>query len=122
MKTIETLINFLNTNAAGIAIIVSLIAGVIKFIQFVNIKKRESKQKDFENYHKLVERLVVDRTSEDGRPFIDIQIATIYELENFPRYKSVSIFILNRMKDRLVGKPDQKDVISQIEKTLKKIA
>ncbi|OGY62899.1 MAG: hypothetical protein A2745_02260 [Candidatus Harrisonbacteria bacterium RIFCSPHIGHO2_01_FULL_44_13] len=50
------IINFLNTNAAGLTLVITLVAGVYKFWQFVNIKKEEGRQRDFENYHNLIER------------------------------------------------------------------
>ena len=80
------IISFLNTNAAGLTLIATLIIGVYKFWQFVNIKKEDARQRDFENYHTLIKRLVVDREDSDGRPFIDVQIASVFELRNFARY------------------------------------
>ncbi len=110
------IINFLNTYAAGLTILITLIAGVYKFWQFVNIKRSDALQRDYENFHDLVGKLVVDRQQEDGRPFIDIQIASVYELKNYPRYYRVSSVILERMKFRLSGKPEQTDLINQIDK------
>lgn len=110
------IISFLNTYAAAVTILITLVAGVYKFGQFVNIKKTEALQRDYENFHDLVGKLVVDRQQEDGRPFIDIQIASAYELKNYPRYFKVSSIILERMKVRLDGKPEQADLTRVIDK------
>ena len=112
------IINFLNTNAAGLTLIITLIAGVYKFWQFVNIKKEEGRQRDFENYHDLIERLVVDRKESDGRPFIDVQIASVYELRNFKRYYTATKIILERIKNRLKDKPEQKDLVEELGRTI----
>ena len=41
------IINFLNTNAAGLTLVITLVAGVYKFWQFVNIKKEGGATKRF---------------------------------------------------------------------------
>jgi len=119
---IAEIITFLNTNAAGLAIavplVISIVAGAFKFWQFVNIKNKESKQIEYENYHNLIEKLVTDRNEKDGTPFIDVQIASVFELKNFPRYSKATVLILNRMKKRLLDKEIQKDLVGQIDKTL----
>ena len=118
----ECILNFLNTNAAGITILITLVAGVYKFWQFVNIKKLDALQRDYENFHNLIEKLVVDRKEQDGRPFIDVQIASVHELKNYPRYYSVSIVVLKRIKQRLEGKELQADLVKQIEIVLSYIS
>ena len=40
----------------------------------------------------------------------------MYELKNYPRYYKVSSVILERMKGRLNGKPEQADLIKEIDK------
>ena len=112
------IINFLNTNAAGLTLVITLVAGVYKFWQFVNIKKEEGRQRDFENYHNLIERLVVDRKGLDGRPFIDVQIASVYELRNFKRYYPATKIILERTGNRLKDKPEQKDLVEELYRTI----
>lgn len=112
------IINFLDTNAAGLTVLITLIAGVYKFWQFVNVKREDARQRDYDNFHNLVEKLVVDRKESDGKPFIDVQIASVYELKNYPRYYSVAVCILQRMKNRLKGKDEQRDLIREIDETI----
>jgi hypothetical protein len=115
------IINFLNINASGLTILAALVAGIYKFWEFVNVRKTESRQREFNNYHDLVERLVTDRKEVDGIPFIDVQIASVFELESFPRYYKPTKVILNRMRLKLLGKEPQKDLVKQIDETLSKI-
>lgn len=112
------IISFLNTNVAGLTLLITLIVGIYKFWQFVNIKRENARQRDFENYHNLIKRLVVDREDSDGRPFIDVQIASVFELKNFVRYYPATKIILERTKNRLKNKPEQKDLITELERTI----
>jgi hypothetical protein len=92
------------------------IAGAYKFWEFVNIKKSDALQRDYENFHNLVEKLVVDRKEADGIPFIDVQIASVHELINYPRYYKVTLIILRRMRNRLKDKSLQVDLVTEIDK------
>ena len=112
------IISFLNTNAYGLTLIATLIIGVYKFWQFVNIKKEDARQRDFENYHNLIKRLVVDREDSDGSTFIDVQIASVFELRNFARYYPATKIILERTKNRLKDKLEQKDLVAELERTI----
>jgi hypothetical protein len=107
---------FLDKNAAGLTILITLIAGAYKFWEFVNIKKSDALQRDYENFHNLVEKLVVDRKEADGIPFIDVQIASVHELINYPRYYKVTLIILRRMRNRLKDKSLQVDLVTEIDK------
>lgn len=90
---IKEMFNFLNSYAAGLTIIVSLLAAVYKFAQYVNIRRKEQTQKEFENYHSLIKNLSQPDTP--GVPIkLDRQVAVVYELRAFPKYKDVTIRIL----------------------------
>lgn len=115
-EMINNILNFLNTNTAGLIISGSIIAGAFKFWQFVDIGNKDERQRDFNNYHNLIKRLLVDEKS--GNPFIDVQIASVYELRNFSRYYYVTKIILNRLKNRIEKEDSQKELIDEIEKTI----
>jgi hypothetical protein len=67
----------------------SILAGAVPFIwsvaQFVILRRRESKERQFEAYHRLVKELVTP-DSESGNMWIDRQAVVIFELRHFPRY------------------------------------
>jgi hypothetical protein len=90
---IENIFIFLNSYAAGITVLLTLIAGVYKFWQFVNIKKHEERQKRYETYHDLIKNL--NQTDTPGENIkLYRQVAVIYELRNYPKYFDVSKRIL----------------------------
>lgn len=113
------ILDFLTKYAVGITVVITLSTGAFKFWQFVNVQKADSRQREYENYHNLIEKLVVDRKEIDGWPFIDVQIASVYELRNFPRYFPVTATILGRLKNRIKDVPTQNDLVSEIENTIK---
>ena len=78
---------FIEQHSVSIAIVISLIGGLFKFWQYIDIKKL--KQKRSENYHKLIERLTAPREGHNNT-FLDIQKAAVFELRNYPEYKKVT--------------------------------
>lgn len=77
-----------------------ILAGVPLFwsaLQYLSIRKREAKQREFEIYHKLIQNIV-----EGEHPHRDLkadrQIAAIFELRGFPFYYPVSLRILRGLK------------------------
>ncbi len=106
---IKNIFIFLNLYAAGITILLTLIAGVYKFWQFVNIKKHEERQKRYENYHDLIKNLNQSDTPGESIKLYR-QIAVVYELRNYPQYFDVSKRILQGwidMQDKKIGGPEK---------------
>ena len=89
---IQRIMDFLNSNSGGITVMIALIAAVYKFRQFVDIKKSEQKQRNFDNYHRLIKEL--SQPDGSGATWLDRQVAVVYELRNFPQSKKASIRIL----------------------------
>lgn len=54
------------------------VAFVFSVFQFLSIRKRESREREFDKYHLLVERLV--SPDPKGSLFLDRQIAVVFEL------------------------------------------
>ena len=89
--------------------LVSLVGGI-----FAIFKYRESKkQQDFENYHKLVERL--NKSTDNNNISLQIQQAAIFELRNYKRYKNLTIKLLEFWK----SEKSNKDLIDAANDTLK---
>jgi hypothetical protein len=61
------------------------IAFVFSVFQFLSVRKRESREREFDRYHLLVERLV--SPGEKGGMFLDRQIAVVFEPRHFPRLR-----------------------------------
>ena len=61
------------------------IAFVWTVIQFLSVRSREAKTREFENFHRLIKDLVEPPTP-DGSLYVDRQCAILFELRFFPRY------------------------------------
>ncbi|HKV82118.1 MAG TPA: hypothetical protein VJP02_28475 [Candidatus Sulfotelmatobacter sp.] len=81
----------LSLGAVGAAI-----AFVVSAFQFLSVRKRESRQQEFDKYHWLIERLV--QPDEKGVVFLDKQIAVVFELRHFPRYYECTERILTGLR------------------------
>jgi hypothetical protein len=67
----------------------------------------------------LIERLV--SPGEQGKLFLDRQIAIVFELRHFPRYFECTERILTGLKQSWGGQPEISRLIHEIELTLKHI-
>ena len=81
--------------ATVIPIIISMLVLAFSALKYVRNRKQELKQKQFENYHMILDWLVAGK---DGHILLDSQIACIYELRNYKQYKDVSLRILEGLK------------------------
>ena len=97
-------------SATGVA------AGVFSVYQFLSVRKRESQQREFDQYHSLVEKLVSPGA---GKPqlFMDQQIAVVFELRNFPRYFELTERMLEGLKRAWTRTPDWTNYARLIRET-----
>ena len=84
---------FLHSHSAGATVLLTLIAGVYKFWQFIDIKKDEERQKRYEIYHDFIKNLNQSDTPGENIKLYR-QVAVTYELRNYPQYFDVSKRIL----------------------------
>ncbi len=109
LKSIPSAVNIGGVGAA--------IAFAFSVYQFVAIRRRESRQREFENYHELIERLVAPDTK--GNLPLDRQVAIVFELRHFPRYYECSYRILTGLKDNWKNHPNtQPRLMNEIDLTL----
>jgi hypothetical protein len=100
-----------------IGVIVSYIALILPIIKYLQDKRREEKNKRFENYHKLIKELV-DANENGENPKIDRQIAVAFELRNFKEYYPVTKRILEGLKNLWCEKQNASRLIDEINLTL----
>lgn len=98
ISVLKHIFNFLESYDGALTLIwtigAALIVSTLKFFQFINIKRKDAKQRDYENYHKLIKDLnQSDTPGEDIKLYR--QVAIVYELRNFPRYFQVTKRILS---------------------------
>ncbi len=111
-------LHLLNTYAAGITILLTAVAAAFKFGQLVNIKRQDSKQRRFENYHELIKKL--NQSDTPGVPIkLYRQVAVVYELRKYREYKPVTQRILRAwLASRDVNDPALKPLYEEMQLTI----
>jgi hypothetical protein len=95
------------------------IAFVFSVFQFLSVRKRESREREFEKYHWLIEHLV--SPGEKGALFLDRQIAIVFELRHFPRYYECTERIFSGLQQSWGNDKNTERLIQEIDLTLKHI-
>ena len=92
------------------------IAFVVSVFQFLSVRKRESREREFDKYHLLIKQLV--SPDERGATFLDRQIAVVFELRHFPRYYECTERILSGLRQTWLSEKDYMRLIQEIDLTL----
>ncbi len=99
----------------------SIIGGVAVFfwpvLQFILTRQREADWREFETYHRLIKELVQPDTGMEHVK-LDRQIAVVFELRHFPRYRELTIRLLRGMRASWVANSANKRLIDEIDLTL----
>jgi hypothetical protein len=88
---------WLSTHGVGATGVGAAVAFVFSVYQFLSVRKRESGNREFEQYHSLIEKLVSPKQGQ-GTILLDQQIAVVFELRNFPRYFELSERVLEGLR------------------------
>ena len=96
---------WLFSNATEIGVFVAMAAFLLSFatlsfsaLRYVTTRKDAQLQIEFENYHRLIAQLVgPERDTETMK--LDSQVAIIFELRRFRRYKPVTLRIIKGLRD-----------------------
>ncbi len=82
----------------SIAVLVAVLVAASGFFHYLSTRRAEEKGKQYDRYHQLLQDL---NTGEGGsKPFVDRQVAVVYELRNFPEYWPVTLRILENSLPR----------------------
>lgn len=84
-----------------IASVVALIGAMWSVINYITIKRLEIRREEFSRYHTVIRQINIDDLSDSGNPFLEMQIAAVYELTLMPKYYDVSLRILNKRLDQM---------------------
>jgi len=91
--------------------IISIIGGTFTIYKYIDSKR----QQEFNNYHKLIERLNGPLES-NQKTFLQVQQAAIFELRFYKRYKKLTIKLLEHWEKN----DDFKDCVNDTTNHLKK--
>ena len=80
-------------------------AFVWSIAQFLLQRRRESRERQFETYHRLVKELVSPDPG-TGTTWIDRQAAVVFELRHFPRYYEFTERMLKGLKESWGKNPE----------------
>lgn len=94
---IDTIWNWVTSNAAALGVVLAATPIVYTMIQFILARRAEAKRVRFETYHSLIKQLV-ERENPDHPMRLDRQIAVVFELRNFKHYYEVTLRILRGLK------------------------
>jgi hypothetical protein len=72
------------SSGVSVGAVGAAIAFVVSVFQFLSVRRREVRDREYEKYHALIMRLV--RPEPEVGLLIAVQVAAIFELRHFPRY------------------------------------
>jgi hypothetical protein len=97
MPWLAEVLSFFAAYGTPVAAVGAGVAFVWSVWQFFDVRRRESRNKDFKTYHRLIKELV-EPPAPGAALFLDRQIAVVFELRHFKRYREVSVRILKGLK------------------------
>ncbi|MGY2364588.1 hypothetical protein ACW9IO_18705 [Pseudomonas azotoformans] len=116
---------WIGNNNGALAFFLAFVTAASALYHYISIKRAEERARRFSDFHQLIQDMNAD--SSGGGPYIDRQMAIIYELRNFPEYFPVTARILERTRRRWIYKNFGNGglfdgIIKESEKTLSLIA
>lgn len=99
--------------------ILSFVALVLPFWQYLHSKLIEKRQKNLIDFH---DKFMIRLSNNAGVAGIDEQVAVVFELRNFPMYSPVIVRVLTdaipRWEKELGAKPHFKGLITEARETI----
>lgn len=90
------MLDSLGPYAGSLGGVASVLLLCLTVYQYIRVKKEEGSREQFQRYHEIIRRINVDHLETDKRPYLEVQMASVYELTNLPKYYDVSLRILKR--------------------------
>jgi hypothetical protein len=94
---------------------------LLKVWQFIDVRRREQRAREFDAFHRLIKELV--SPDKEGVPTrADRQIAAVFELRHLTRYYEVAARILVSLREQWSGQEGNiKRVADEMDRTLSHI-
>lgn len=123
------MINWITSNISSIGSYIALATFLLSVATFafsayryVTTRRDAQLQVDFENYHKLIAELVGSQRNTETMK-MDSQVAIVYELQRFKRYKPVTVRILSGLKSEWSGNgSDNSRLITEMNIAIEKLS
>ena len=103
-----------------LGIFISFFGVIVPLYKFITEKNLSQRDLRFKTYHLLIKQLVEPEEGKD-RIMLDRQIATCFELRNFPEYFEITKRILTDLKTQWAQDPRNKRITTEIDYTIKYI-
>lgn len=99
---LQALWDFLETNNGPLGFVLAFVTACWAVWNYFLIKRAEEETRQFQAFHLMVKGLVRGE-GDSPDPYVDQQLAVIYELRNFPQYYPITVRILERSKESWGG-------------------
>lgn len=113
-------ISSLGSYIALATFLLSVVTFAFSAYRYVTTRRDAQLQVEFEIYHKLIAQLVGSERNTDTMK-LDSQVAIVFELQRFKRYKPVTLRILQGLKDEWSEKTHPR-LITEIDIAISKIS
>ncbi len=118
------LIQWLESHAVGLGAfgaIGAAISFVCSFWQFMDVRRREQRAREFEVFHRLIKDIVSPEDN-NGPTWVDRQIAAVFELRHLTRYHEVAARILVSLREPWSQRGgNMKRLVDEMDRTLSHI-
>jgi hypothetical protein len=110
---------WLLAHTAALSAFGAAVAFVWSVAQYLMQRGRESRERQFKTYHRLVKELVSPDPA-TGSTWIDRQAAVVFELRHFPRYYEFTERMLRGLREQWSNDPGspQRRLLKEIDLTL----
>ena len=119
----EFLVNSIESGSAAgaalIALVGALVGAIVNFITSVWAERRNQKRFEFEAYWGLFDVLL--GSGDEKSPLLHKQVAAVYEMARYKKYKKVTKRILIDLKDRGFNK-DEKIFTDELDKSIESLS
>ena len=99
-----------------VSLLIAFLVFIIPIYRFLSQKREEQRDKRFITYHQLIADLVNPPTRK-----LDNQIATVFELRNFPKYFDLTKRIMTDLKDQWSQDSDNERLLTEMCLAIKHI-
>lgn len=78
--------NYIKEYGTALSSIGAAIAFAWTIFQWLAVRAREARNREYQTFHELMKALVAGSTPGTALPYVDQQAAALFELRNYPRY------------------------------------